>query len=225
MNSNDIYITVPIYNRKNISLICVEQLFKYKKDAFINITDDYTTKYDVNKLLGPYSNKVTKYDTKLGIEVLRCYEFREFLKTDYKYLYMTDNDAFHDPNYIDRLIELYTRYNKPVCLYNTKHHFKSTVASYNDIIIRKTMPGISQLYSRDMVIKIVKALDEHGDTKRSWDFIIPKYLGLNNITSNMSYIEHFGGPGSIHNKTLNSDIAVNPTEYLKEHKRIIIRKL
>ena len=65
----------------------------------------------------------------MGVQHIRWHQFREFAKQDeFDYIYMTDNDAFHDPDYINQLLTLHKKYKTkngmklPVCLYNTIYH-------------------------------------------------------------------------------------------------------
>lgn len=211
-----IWITVPTFNRQKIAEIVIRQLSNHKKEHFLHVSDDYSTAYDPFKLFD-YADKVEKPPKKMGVQHLRCWEFREFLKTDYDLIYMTDSDALHDPNFINRLLELYDRTKLPVCLYNTKWHQTSTIVEdkNHDFYYRRTMPGISQMYNREMVKKIVTRLNRTGDPVYAWDYRVVEYLKTQVVTSKTSYVQHFGGPGSIHNKTLQQDIALTPTNYLK----------
>lgn len=213
-----IWITVPTHNRKTIARICLKQLSLHKKDNFLHVSDDHSSEFDPLKEFEPWADKIERTPKKMGVQHLRCWEFREFLKQDeYDLIYMTDSDTLHDPGFINRLLQLYLKYKSPVCLYNAKAHQRPIVREddRSDISIRKTMPGVSQLYDRRMVEKIVKILDVKGDPVYAWDYRVVEYLARNTITSRTSFLQHFGGEGSIHNKTLQQDVALNPTNYLK----------
>ncbi|MFV2015307.1 MAG: hypothetical protein ACC656_07765, partial [Candidatus Heimdallarchaeota archaeon] len=138
-----------------------------------------------------------------------------------------DSDAMHDPNYINRLLELYDKTKAPICLYNTKWHKPSTIKEDKalDFYWRRTMPGISQMYDRKMVSKIVYRLKQVGDPVYAWDYRVVEYLNQHIVTSKTSYVQHFGGPGSIHNTTLEKDIALEPTNYLKAIWTPIVKKI
>jgi len=222
-----IWITVPTYNRKKIAEIVIPQLAKHKKEHFLHISDDFSTAYDPFKLFADYADQIERPPKHMGVHKLRCWEFRQFLKTDFDLIYLTDSDAFHDPNYIDRLLYLYEHTKAPVSLYNTKWHFNATRKELPelDAIYRSTLPGISQLYNRKMVEKIVKALDRAGDPVYAWDYRVIEYLNTICVTSKTSYIQHFGGPGSIHHPTLTTDTAHNPTNYIKAMWQPIVEKI
>jgi len=225
MSNKKIWITVPVYNRYKTAKSIIPNIYNHKKEHFLHITDDYSTEYNAFEKFKNYSDQIERPPKKMGVQLLRCWEFRRFLETDYDLIYMTDSDALHDPNFIDRLLELYEFTKHPVCIYNTKWHKNSTI-NYNsnkDFYWRKTMPGISQLYDREMVEKIVKSLDKHGDPIYAWDYRVLEFLGMKSVTSKTSYVQHFGGPGSIHNKTLTQDTAVEPTQYLKEQWNPILK--
>lgn len=223
-----IWISVSTFNRKKITEIVVDQLSRYKDDSFFHISDDYSTDYSLDNLLH-WSNadKIERPPHKMGIHHLRCWELEQFMKTDYDLCYLTDNDAYHDPSYVYQLKNLYSRYKLPVSLYNTKWHFNSTVSRENGVIIRKTIPGISQLYDRDMVQRILNNLQIYGKPIYAWDYRFIEYLNTNTVTSDISYIDHMG-VGGIHNKSLTDfdrDRAHNPSPFLVQRRTQIIDTL
>lgn len=222
-----IWITIPTWNRAKTATTIIPEIAKYKKDHYLHISDDHSTEYDPAVAFKDIADEVAKPPRKMGVQKLRCWEFRKFLKTDFDLIYMTDSDALHDPNFIDKLLELYTYTKAPVCLYNTKWHTASTIKYVEelDFYWRKTMPGVSQLYDRSMVEKIVSVLNKKGDPNYAWDYRVVEYLKTDVVTSKTSYVQHFGGPNSIHNKNVNSDVALQPTDYLAEQWSPIIKKI
>lgn len=222
-----IWITVPTWNRKETAEVIIPNIAEYKKEHFLHISDDHSTAYNPHELFKDYADKIDIVPRKMGVQKLRCWEFREFLKTDYDLIYMTDSDALHDPNYIDRLLELYNYTKSPVCLYNTKWHKSSTISHEKDLDFywRRTMPGVSQLYDREMVEKIVDILNKKGDPVYAWDYRVVEFLKTKVVTSKTSYVQHFGGPNSIHNKTLHQDVALEPTPYLESMWKPIVEKI
>jgi len=227
MTDKKIWITIPVYNRYKTAKAIIPITYKNKKNHFLHISDDFSTEYNASEVFKNYADEIERPPKKLGVQLLRWWEFRKFLETDFDLIYMTDSDALHDPNYIDRLLELYEFTKHPVCIYNTKWHVNATV-NYNsvkDFYWRRTMPGISQLYDREMVEKIVKTLDKKGEPTYAWDYRVLEFLNMRAVTSKTSYIQHFGGPGSIHNKTLTSDTALEPTKYLKEMWNPILKQI
>lgn len=244
-----ILICVPVFNRENITELVLENLNKYKKDATLWVYNDWSEEYD-NDFLEPNCDKVFKLPKSdkivikneknvngMGVQHLRWYQFREFIKMDeFDAIYFTDSDALHDPSYIDILknaskkYTLSNGYKLPICLYSTKWHIDSTINETSDIYMRKTAPGISQLYTKDMAKKIVDGLENynkiHGcDPDYGWDYHVSDFLKLPFITTKKSYIEHFGADvDSMHTpKGLwDRDRALEPSEYLKNIRQPII---
>lgn len=220
-----IWTTVATWNRKKITEICLKQLHSHKQDSFLHVSDDYSTDYSLDDL-SKYCDLVERPSKKLGIHAMRCWEIEQFLKTDYDLIYFTDNDAFHDPSYIDRLKDVYSRYKLPVSLYNTRWHFMNTISEDGDTVIRSSMPGISQLYNREMATRILNTVRQIGVPDYAWDYRFVEYLKTQTVTTKTSYIEHFG-PGGIHNpgNDFERDRATNPTMYLIEKRQPIINYL
>lgn len=235
-----IQINLAVYNRKKITELVIENLDKYKKDSELIIYNDWSTEYDNNYLesitnskiikLQPYTKSVYKSEKNLngmGISNLRWYQMREFLKQDeFECIYFTDSDALHDPNYVDVLKYFYGKYKMkneskmPVCLYDTKWHSQANniIRSNGEVMMRITAPGISQLYSKTMIQKIVSTLDKVGEQDYAWDYRAQEWLGLPFLTTKTSYVEHFGADvDSLHTPKgeWDRDRAVNPSDYLK----------
>jgi len=250
-----VLIVVPVWNRKNITELVLKQLYKYKGDnAELWVYNDHSTEYD-NDWLKTMCDKVIKLEpsnkiviknernTKgMGVQHLRWHQFRMFVDQDkFDYIYMTDSDALHDPDFMDILLKVHTKYktkngNKlPVCLYNTIHHSQPQNTRYqnDDVMLRITAPGISMLYNKDMVKQIIDNLDVYKkqtgeDPMYGWDYFPTKWLKIPFITTKTSYLEHFGASSqSMHTpKGLwDRDRAINPTQYLKECREKIISYL
>jgi hypothetical protein len=143
---------------------------------------------------------------------------------------MTDNDAIHDPHYITVLEVLYEigKRELPVCLFNSIFHVHPrNVLYYNDeIILKKTAPGISMLFDRKMVTKIIAALDKANDQLNHlpWDDKVVAYLELPWITPEISYLEHYGAHG-INNDNYERDRAIFVTPYLRDRRDSILKYL
>jgi len=117
-----ILIAVPVFNRKKITQLSLEQMKRYKTGyCRLQAYNDHSTEYS-NDFLEPYADEVIQLPGKMGIHNLRMYQFKNFLETDFDLLYMTDNDIIHDPHYITVLEALYETGNRklPVCLFNSK---------------------------------------------------------------------------------------------------------
>ena len=225
-----ILISVPVYNRPEITRLSLEQTKRYKTPyCHLQVYNDHSTEYD-NSFLMPYADEVIQLPEKMGIHNLRLSQFRKFLETEFDCIYMTDNDVIHDPSYITALEALYEMGERllPVCIYNTRFHMHPSCIVYhgNGIFLKKTAPGVSLLFDRKMVEKIVSILDNvgHFHDDFGWDYRAIAYLDLPCITSEKSYLEHYGGDG-IHNNDFERDKALNPTQYLQNRREYILKYL
>jgi tetratricopeptide (TPR) repeat protein len=223
-HNKTILISIPVFNRKKITRLSLAQTKRYKTPyCHLQVYNDHSTEYD-NDFLAPYADEVIQLPSKKGIHSLRWHQFREFLKTDFDFIYMTDGDVIHDPRFIAVLEVLYeTGDGKlPVCLFNSAFHMEPRIILYrkNGVMLKGTAPGVSMFYDRAMVEKIVSMLDRHHDTS-IWDYTALKYLGLPWVTPETSYLEHYGG-GGIHNADYERDRAINPTPYLQKNRKSIL---
>lgn len=222
-----IWITISTFNRKKITEIVLRQILAFKKDSFVNVTDDYSTEYDVDWLCSLGVDQVERPPEKYGIDKIRALELRKFLGTNYDLIYFTDNDAYHDPEYVQILKDGYNKFKKPLSLYNSIYHTGHNEALDNSFVLRKTIPGISQLYDRPMAEKIVNKLNlaDSGWT-RMWDYMFVEFLETKVVTSQTSYVQHYGANG------LNSgpndydrDRALGPSKHLIETREKILGEL
>ncbi len=218
--NQSILISVPVFNRKKITQLCLYQLQRYKTSrCFLQVYNDHSTEFD-NQFLLEYADEVIQLPHKMGINNLRLYQLRKFIQSDFDFIYLTDNDVIHDPNFIKVLIFLYELGEKklPVCIYNTIHHMQPNVIFFqnNFVIIKRTAPGVSMFFDKNMVEKIFRILDKVGNHQDdlNWDYKVIAYLDKPVITSATSYLEHFG-VGGIHNTDFEKDRALNPTEASK----------
>jgi hypothetical protein len=245
-----ILICVSVFNRKTITELVLENINKYKKDAVLWVYNDWSTEYD-NDFLEPLCDKVFKLPASnkivvknetnkngMGITHMRWYQFREFLKQDeYDYIYFTDSDALHDPEFIDRLKTIHCKYKMkngekmPVSLYDTLWHSQAQnlLRDASDVFMRKTSAGISQLYSKDHVKSLVSFLDkEVKDPIYAWDYYFTNTVKIPFLTSKTSYVEHFGAvKESMHTPEgqWDRDRAINPSPYLKDIRDSVIAYL
>ena len=246
-----IMICVPVYNRKMITELALENLQKYKGDGNeLWVYNDWSTEYD-NDFIEPLCDRVVKLPASksvvvknennkngMGVASLRWQQFRDFLREDrFDYIYFTDSDAIHDPNFINILLETYNKYKLkngdkiPICLYDTVWHSQpqNLLKDGVDVYMRRYAPGISHFYSKDMVKKIVSVLDSLSEVKiYGWDYQTSDYLKLPFITTKISYVEHFGAvKESMHTPQgqWDRDRANNPTQYLQDNRNSIISYL
>jgi tetratricopeptide (TPR) repeat protein len=220
-NDLSILITVSAFNRKKITKLSLEQIRRYKTPyCRLQVYNDHSTEYG-NDFLRAYADEVIQLPDKMGIHKLRMHQFRGFLETDFDLLYLTDNDVIHDPHFIAALETLYETGDRklPAGIFNSgAHAVKGNILYHgNGILLRRFTSGVSMLYDRKMVEKIVsaegKASPDHDIM--AWDYRAMVYLGLPWITSETSYVEHFGA-GGINNRDYETDRALNATKYLRE---------
>ena len=83
-------------------------------------------------------------------------------------LYITDNDVIHDPQFLNQLRYFYNISKKqkkkfPIGLFNSVFHNKSEkiIEQNKDFSLRKTCPGVSQCYDRNMVEIMVNFLNHN----------------------------------------------------------------
>lgn len=245
-----VFIALSTYNRKKITTLCLENLKKIvDKDGHskLAIYDDASTSYD-EKFLKNYSDVVLRFSRNGGIERSRARSFRDFeyIYKEYDLFYMTDNDTIHDPDFLKILREIYDRSSKdsknklPIGLYNSAFHNNSkNIIHENDILsVRKTCPGVSQCFDRNMVSKIVDFINTNPvyETLYGFDYHWPSSLGVPFLQTKTSYLEHFArdkDEKGIHStftkedpmKDLDRDRAISPTLYLEKVRKEIIDEI
>jgi tetratricopeptide (TPR) repeat protein len=229
-SAGKILIVVSVFNRKKITALSLEQTKRYKTACcFLQVYNDHSTEYD-NSFLADYSDEVIQLPDKMGINNLRWCQFMKFLETDFEFLYLTDNDVIHDPNYIPMLEQLYLKGKRklPVSIFNSIFMLQPRLILYysKGIFLKTSAPGISMFYDRKMVEKIVAVSNNIGNVLDylPWDYKAIACLGLPWISTETSYLEHFGA-GGLNNDNNERERALNPTKYLQEKREAVINYL
>jgi hypothetical protein len=208
-------IATATYNRKQITEVCLKNLSSYRKNAALWIFDDHSTDIAMEELsIWAPGAEVFREPTKLGIEKLRLAIHRKAVSSGFKYIYHTDNDAYHDPNWLTRLYDIRQTHDGLIGLYNTNLHYHNNISQTDSLIMRKACPGISFFYE---ISKLKECPDK---IYNSWDYVFGDKLAPAAI-SKVSYVEHFGA-GGIHNKDFDRDRAANPTPWLMEQRSRLI---
>ena len=227
-------IMMATYNRKGTTEVCLGDFYeqKHHKDKIL-IYDDHSDDYDL-EWVSQFADQVIKLPKKAGIIQMRIQHLIHFVKqNEYDVVYFTDNDAIHDPDWRDKLKELYYldidgKHRRPVCLYNSAFHGNSTRSIYykHRVFLRRTAPGISMLLDREMAIMILNKLNNVQSQllDKMWDYLFIDMLGRLVITSDISYVDHFGFTG-LHNRNPERDKAISPTVYLKRNRPKTLRKI
>ena len=245
-----ILIALSTFNRKNITKLCLEnlkQIVDKDKKSKLVIYDDASTNYG-DEFLKQYSDNVLRFRVSGGIERSRARAFRDFvyIYKDFDLFYMTDNDTIHDPDFLEILRKLYESSSKkfdkklPIGLYNSKFHNnpKNVIYENNILSVRKTCPGVSQCFDREMINKMLTFINKNPvyETLYGFDYHWPASLNVPFLQTQISYLEHFArdkkekGLHSTH--TINDpradferDRAIHPTSYLKKIREKIIKKI
>jgi len=213
-----VLIVITTFNRKKITEICLKNMEETKGEATLWIYDDHSSEYDLEYLqkISPGA-KIKRFPDKLGIEKLRVEIQKEALKTSYRYIYHTDNDAYHDPSWLSHLYEIKQKHNRLISLYNTIHHFRFTISQHENFVLRESCPGVSFFFEQSLLKTVPENL------YNSWDFVFGDQLSPTAV-SNVSYVEHFGSDG-LHNSNFEQDRAYNPTLWLKAEREQILKIL
>jgi hypothetical protein len=188
------------------------------------VYDDASSAYDAD-WLAARADAVVRFPTNGGIQNSRVQALRDFvhIHTDCGLLYLTDNDALHDPASPSLLRQLYAAQQAfprrmPFGLYNSSHHAApaNIVVDQGPLQVRRTGPGISHCYDREMATFILSVL-ESGDRawtsslgseaariayrdgawrlnegpRLSFDYLWPMILGRGFLQTKTSYVEHF----------------------------------
>jgi len=229
-----IYIAVPFHGRFNIADPCFSTLRQSSAD--IDFIAAYCDGCEPSPYVSRKADRVIE-EHHVGIERQRRRHFMDFYeRTDvreFTHLYLTDSDALHDPNWRDALLSIQSKYGgAPVCGYNTEAHARlqgSTISETEDVIWRRTAPGISFLLTREHVEKVVRWLKEHPQMEHwHWDWTVPRILGERFATTKTSYVDHIGFGGYHHPKGEGydgGDRATSPTEWLKKKRAEIVSQL
>lgn len=210
-----VVIVMTTFNRKAVTELCLRNLYNTKGAATLWVYDDYSTEMTLEdlKAIAPGA-EIKRAPRKLYIDALRKYVHHEAKAAGFKYIYHVDNDAYHDPKWFGRLMQLHRVHDGLIGLYNSPFHQWYKVEDRGDYEIRKECPGVSFFYE---IAKLPAILPNRGG---SWDFVFAAGLG-NCAISKTSFVEHLGA-GGIHNKDFDRDRAQNPTPWLKtERERLI----
>jgi glycosyltransferase involved in cell wall biosynthesis len=244
-----ILIALATFNRPVITQLCLRNLQLVRSDAVkLVVYDDASTAYSKETLL-EFADDVIRFERNGGIERSRAKAIRDFVYryTDYDLIYFTDNDAIHDPKFVDvlRSVSAWQRGRSeilPFSLYNSLVHnrLKNLISESEMFVVLKTMAGISQCYTREMAEIIVDALNGSADMESTygWDYIYTMILNRPCLITKVSFVEHFArdkheaGMHSANSGTGPDALAdfercraLNPSPFLVELRDEIIEKI
>jgi tetratricopeptide (TPR) repeat protein len=244
-----ILVAIATYNRPIITDLCLRNLQQVRDSITkIIIYDDSSDAYN-QKYLSDFADEVVRFESRQGIERSRARTFRDFLRKykDYELLYLTDNDAIHDPDFAKTLREIFLAQEKsctpikPVGLFNSKFHQERIKGEAGSFYFYETCPGISMCFTRPMVQKIVDYLedDPSAEFRYGWDMDWPKALNLPFMVPKTSYVEHFARDrfqSGMHSSNSGVDLksalddferdrAINPSPYLRDTRLKVIKEI
>ena len=234
MSEANIYVAIPVHNRLRIAEKCVPTVANGTSlhNDVVAVFDDGCTEPLPESVIAGYV--AVNRCSHIGIERQRRMHFTVFDGLpDFTHLYLTDSDALHDPNWRDALLSIQSKYGgAPVCGYNTEAHARlqgSTISETEDVIWRRTAPGISFLLTRGHVEKVVAWLRANPKVDHwNWDWTVPHILDDRFATTKTSYVDHIGFGGYHHPKGEGydgGDRATSPTEWLKKKRAEIVSQL
>ena len=211
----DLVIAVPVYNRRKTVEISLSNLAKYKGASTLWVHDDCSTDFDAG-VLASYADRLFAEPRNLGVHGIRWKQLNDFIESDFKYIYLTDSDSFHDPAFID-VLESLPKAN-PISLY-TSHC--NTFNPKSETFKRKYSGGISHFYTREMIEHILRSA-KAIDKKDAWDYRLPDLLEKEFLVTKTSYLDHLGAYGIHSGNNWNHDKAKNPTDFLKMKRKSYI---
>lgn len=243
-----ILIALATFNRPIVTDLCLKNLQTVRdSQTKLVIYDDHSDAYSLD-YLNVYADEVVRFDLRGGIERSRGRAFRDFLSRyeDFDLLYLTDNDAIHDPVFTKTLRDVFIWQKQfpseinPVGLFNSTFHQSRIMAESEQYFLSETCPGISMCYTRDMVSLMVDYLDQEpaAESAYGWDMTWPRVLNRPFLLPKNSYVEHFARDrfeAGMHSSNsgismdalldFERDRALNPTEYLIEIRPFIIKSI
>ncbi len=194
--SSKVLICVCTWERRNVVEMCMANLAAHKHNARLVIYDDGSTEYD-KEFLRQFADEVHMLPRgegkREGVHALRIMMAKEFTqRRDYDWLYMTDSDAIHDPNFMLRFEQMiraeknWGAYSLFLSYYHTSDLKTHTQKSHG-------AAGISILFPRTSVAKIK---DYEQKNKQAWDGAFCRQLADHEVLcSQISYVEHMGKGG------------------------------
>lgn len=215
------------FNRPEITELSLANLESTRRGASLWIFDDASnnTKEFLEKC-SPKAQRIERISINVGINRLRCYTQSKAFPSEYKYMYHTDNDAIHDPFWLNRLYEMSKVHSGILSLYNSDFHKKWTVSEDKEkrIIIRSECPGVSFFYDKTLLESHKINFPEYTKKFEHWDFTFCKLINKKVAVSSRSFVEHFGAEG-LHADSFEKERAVTPTLWLQIRWNPIINKL
>ncbi len=175
-----IFVCIPVHNRLEIAKRCIPTVKNGMRDGDrLHLFNDGSRERMPMELL-KLADAYVHDSSPIGIENQRQMHFRLFVAhKEYTHLYLTDQDALHDPRWREKLLELQLLSGgRPTCGYNTYAHVRLVGNTLYDappqpFILRSVAPGISYLLTRQQAEHVARVMPE----KWNWDWTVPALLG------------------------------------------------
>lgn len=237
IDSSNIIIHVTTHNRKKITEICLAQLKQYKQDALLWVHDDGSSEYDIDWLnqfgdiVTTLRNPHTFPNQRSTFAVLHSLQLAKKYADEnpqYTHVYHTDNDMFHDPDYIKALCKYWNKYKTTIVLFTEKNYGRCgpdrtiphvpVLEKYDDGFRSCWGQGASWLFLLSHINKF------DANFNGSWDGHINDLMGQDYIHTIPNYADHYTFHG-VHSGMNPENFALYPSPYLENIRPQILQKL
>jgi glycosyltransferase involved in cell wall biosynthesis len=206
----DKVIVIPTYNRKDILKKTLDSFVKTKLDnnTLLIIIDDnsneetqqFIKNYDIYNV---FTIKLFKKENKCMYDsFVMGFDYAIQNYPSIKYLITLDSDTIHKPNWLEKEIQLFKRFNDNNILltgFNTNNH--KTKKYFNDYSEKHTIGGINILFHKNYYINYGREAFIHHKRDWDWGFCgISKKYKYKIICTKPSVIQHIGDIGLNSNK-------------------------
>jgi hypothetical protein len=206
---NKLLICIPVYNRFITSSLCIPSVATTRGSAILHVYNDVSV-LPIPGKIDQHSDQVINLTERHGSTRIHHKIMADFAASKFDFLYLTESDCFHDPDWLKALESWYGLHHRPITLYreNNKCGLGSRHQFRDGVTFTSKPPGKSVFMTKLMVQAIFdKPLGRH------WEHSVRNTID-SFCTPEVSLIEHYGA-GGLHNSNYESDRAVNPSNFLK----------
>lgn len=208
MKSKKLWVITQVYGRKEVAKVCLRQLSSVlPKHGELHVWQDDPSE-DCAWVKGLPRTILHKEGRNWGINNLRWVQLRTAQKNNVDEIYLTDSDASHDPDWYEELKERYEAGYPVASGFLSAHHVLVDGSQRN-------APGISMYFRTKEIRRLMLNISTGRIPTTPWDFTWSNILGNRIGMTSESVVDHFGA-GGLHNPGWDLDIAIKPTDYLKE---------
>jgi hypothetical protein len=230
-------ILMPVRDRQATVSVCLPAWAREKEDMDLWVFDDNSRDFDEHWLLSLGADHVVRHevfskpcDWSITLNIISG--LQRLISEGYSWIYVADSDTYPTRGFRELMKRASgaARLHSIVSFFNSSHQnqWYPTLRTWCDgvsMLERERCPGCSMLLD-------VRELGStpYGITRRlhdecgAWDHVLAARLGPVAITET-SLVEHLGA-GGLHNPgSWEIDRAVNPTEYLREQRPLLIKQI